>query len=524
MRVKHSQCKDTEIVKAESQQMKKKTQNKSKDDKNEKEIHPAKQPSIGRTRSWLVKVCGVPLLPFEEEFAPLLEKHQEKKEAGDQSAADAVQMELLRKHPFISCRRQIVPVEALAEGVTCEEESFRMDVPRFRKWLQTPEGAPFAARGKGFDDACYLTSTLLRRFMPRGFSAFHFHKDGHTQDCILRGFLKFTGITAADEDEESNATAEVDSFMFKGFCRADANRFAVTTKSNGENGKYMVRKVFGEWYIFAGSKNTGMVWHTDRKASTIYPLVSNSSDSFANVGRKIANYVGTMISAMSPDSQHEFMENIDARGATVMIEFNDPQNEHIFPIDATRADHVALLDREGYPLPQSEAIEVFDKYDLQRVTCDIHEDITKLDQAISSVRQSTEIEGVVIYLERLDCTPVGLIKVKSDYYVIARSTRETMRGALVSAVKKGTPVESALSTTSERLKKRMGQLTHVDGCKEKHAGWASFACEFAEHWANLYKKATDDEKSSLIEEFTSKYGSLYQRFRKQKDAVALSQK
>ena len=59
------------------------------------------------------------------------------------------------------------------------------------------------------------------------------------------------GLTAADEDEESKATEDAAAFLFHGFSVEDAQRFSVTTKSNGENGKYTFRKVFGEWYCLS---------------------------------------------------------------------------------------------------------------------------------------------------------------------------------------------------------------------------------------------------------------------------------
>ena len=61
----------------------------------------------------------------------------------------------------------------------------------------------------------------------------------------------------SDEDEESGATGRKESFFFTD---ASAERFAVTTKSNGENGKFAVRSVGGKRVLFAGSKNTCLAW------------------------------------------------------------------------------------------------------------------------------------------------------------------------------------------------------------------------------------------------------------------------
>ena len=48
-------------------------------------------------------------------------------------------------------------------------------------------------KGKGFDDGVYMTSALLRKFLPRGYTNFRFTKDGESENVVLRGFFKFTG-------------------------------------------------------------------------------------------------------------------------------------------------------------------------------------------------------------------------------------------------------------------------------------------------------------------------------------------
>eukprot|EP00913_Durusdinium_trenchii_P007931 g7437.t1 len=232
----------------------------------EEQPKPSERPRLARSRSWLKKVCGVALLPCEEELAPLLEAVHASK---DDSEKEAWQLKLLTAHPFVERKVKEVPAEALAPGVSVEVENFRLMVFKFRKWLKTPEPRWFSVKkdrslvlalagGKGFDDGLYLTSALLRKFLPRGYTHFRFTRNALADDTaeppvhvVLRGFFKFTGLTAADEDEESKATEDASAFLFQGYSMDDAQRFLVTTKSNGENGKYTFRRIFGDWYCFA---------------------------------------------------------------------------------------------------------------------------------------------------------------------------------------------------------------------------------------------------------------------------------
>mmetsp|Transcript_110623 Transcript_110623/g.174308 ORF Transcript_110623/g.174308 Transcript_110623/m.174308 type:complete len:410 (+) Transcript_110623:572-1801(+) len=389
-----------------------------------------------------------------------------------------------------------------------------MDVFKFRKWLRTPAGRPFEEKGKGYDDGCYLTSGVLRLFMPRGYTTFVFENSaGESATVVMRGFMKFTGLSATDEDEESAATSEVDAFMFHGFTRGDASRFAVTTKSNGENGKYTMRKIFGEWYCFAGSKNTGMVWKMACDATKLYPVPTDNAHGGANqVGPKIIGVVHGLLGSMPESNRTELLKAVDVENYTIMIELNDPDHEHIFPIDEIWADHVAILSKSGYPLPQRDAYAFFARFGLRHVKCDVYDDISKLESVMEEIRASTDTEGAVIYLERDDDTPVGLVKVKSDHYVIARRTRETVRGTLINKVSNGENVDEALQEAKKRLRKGMAELHHIAGCKEHHEEWSTFAVAFATSWATAYKKANQDRRRSLIREFQEKYGTLYKNF------------
>lgn len=475
---------------------------------------PGRPPPLRRTRSWLVKVAGLTLLPCEEALAPLLEEHSARRDAEDMDGMEAAQLKLLQEHPFVASQVKEVPSQALGEGVTCTAHNFRMDVPKFKRWLRTPEGKPFEEKGKGFDDGCYLTSAVLRAFMPRGYTVFNFaDKAGNSASVVMRGFLKFTGLTATDEDEESGATQATDAFMFNGYARADASRFAVTEKSNGENGKYTARKVFGDWYCFAGSKNTGMAWRIGCDVPVVYPIPQDSGNNGASqVGPKIVRHIHEMLSGMPSDTRTACLEAIDADRLTVMFEFNDPMHEHIFPIPTVLADHVSLLGRKGFPLPQREAFALFDKYGLKHVPCTVYDDMGKLDEVMEGVRASTDTEGVVIYLERADDTPVGLVKVKSDHYVIARRTREILRSTLVQPIVKGTPVSEALQKAQKQLRQGMKLLTHLSGCNEHHEEWAEFAVAFARHWADAYRVGDAEAQKKLVAEYSEKYGSLYHRF------------
>lgn len=392
-------------------------------------------------------------------------------------------------------------------------------MPKFSKWLKSSDGKRFEARGKGFDDGVYLTSALLRKFLPRGYTHFCFKKEGAEVNVVLRGFFKFTGLTVADEDEESNVTAEAHSFLFHGYTMEDAQRFCVTTKSNGENGKYTFRKIFGDWYAFAGSKNTGNAWKLGADVSKLYPVPQ--LDPVGSVGPQIVAYVDSAVSEMPESAREAFLEMVHQKEVTVMVEQNDEKHEHIFPIERSWMDHVAILSSDGFPWSQHEAFAVFDQYGLRRVALDIYTDMAKLSSTMDAIRNSTDTEGAVLYLERLDGVAVGLIKVKSDHYVIARRTREIIRG-LVKASDGKASLEVELEKTRRKLQEGMKTLLHVAGCVEHHQEWSAQAEAFAACWVQAFHAGDNITRRALVNEFSLKFGSLYHRFLSSKEVLPLS--
>ncbi|CAJ1413726.1 unnamed protein product [Effrenium voratum] len=290
----------------------------------------------------------------------------------------------------------------------------------------------------------------------------------------------------------------------------DAQRFLVTTKSNGENGKYTFRRVFGEWYAFAGSKNTGYCWRLfGTKATDLYPIPE--LDAIAGVGPKIISFVDETISSMEEKQREELLENVQKKGCvTVMVELNDETHEHIFPIDRSWVDHVAILNRQGLPWPQHDAYAFFDTYGLRRVKMEAY-GMERLSGVMDEIRQSTDTEGAVLYLERSDGLAVGLVKVKSDHYVIARRTREILR-SLVKASEAGGVSTEMLRKVEKKLKEGMAALSHVGGCSEKHSEWSKTAVAFTKSWADAYESADSVVRKALAVEFHCKYGSMYERF------------
>jgi hypothetical protein len=198
-----------------------------------------------------------------------------------------------------------------------------------------------------------------------------------------------------------------------------------------------------------------------------------------------------------------------------MLEFNSCDYEHVFPIQEDYADFVAILDPLGIPIPQREAFAFYDHFGLNRVSAS-HHPPDELAAAVSRSRAVADNEGVVIYIEDRGKETIGLYKVKTDYYVKGRRTRETLWGAVVDPMRAGrladgpyehkgggkgsgkkggggggsapedASVEAAFARADRRIRNGMRTLTHVEGCAEHWEAWYAEATAFYTAYRTMF--------------------------------------
>ena len=208
-----------------------------------------------------------------------------------------------------------------------------------------------------------------------------------------------------------------------------------------------------------------------------------------------------------------------------MLEHNSSRHEHVFPIAEDFVEFVAVLDRGGLPLPQKEAFALFDEFRLPRVRCEEGVPMALLPERLLAERAAVDREGAVLYLEAAGGVPVGLLKVKSDFYVRARRTRQIFWSAITTPLLRGDDVEGAdpgtgrrsglgFEACEKRLRSGMRQLRHVEGCEEGWRDWAEVAVGFLGWWrASRYEAAgSTEERRRLAQESKQKFGTLYRDY------------
>jgi len=219
-----------------------------------------------------------------------------------------------------------------------------------------------------------------------------------------------------------------------------------------------------------------------------------------------------------------------------MLESNTSRNEHIFPIPEDFVEFVAILDREGLPLPQKQAFAFFDAFHLPRVRCEEGLPMAELPHRLSEERAAVDREGAVLYLEAEDGSPVGLLKVKSNFYVRARRTRETFWHKITGPYLRGDDLEGSgegskkggkgsksrggrrsdgvgWEAAEAKLRAGMRDLKHVEGCAENWEEWAEVAVGFVRWWRSRFDAAaSDEERRDLAKRAQDRFGSTYRDY------------
>jgi len=140
-------------------------------------------------------------------------------------------------------------------------------------------------------------------------------------------------------------------------------------------------------------------------------------------------------------------------------------------------------------------------------------------------------EGVVIYVCGEDDSVYGLVKVKSNEYVIKRRVREIFKRFIARLHRNeiyscpamlGSPKEvvvsqgEAVQELHQKLMQGMRRLAHVPGCDEMSAHWGEFSVGFAVWWVStrltptlgLKAAVASRELQEALNEYDARFATL----------------
>lgn len=211
----------------------------------------------------------------------------------------------------------------------------------------------------------------------------------------------------------------------------------------------------------------------------------------------IARLISEWYLGLAPEAQAAFVAEA-LRVGSFMGEVNRSDSEHIIAIPKTFIEFYSVLDKvTGRPLDPQHTLELLQRHSLPHVPMSLHP-IRELSPVVAAVRADSTAEGAVLYINNVRGEVIGLLKVKSNYYVIGRRLRETLKSQALNPLRRARgplgvlpldAVDTAEAKVESRLARGMAALAWVPGCSEHHAVWAALATGYAKWWLGRVRAA-----------------------------------
>ncbi|KAG0728183.1 hypothetical protein GWK47_033030 [Chionoecetes opilio] len=277
----------------------------------------------------------------------------------------------------------------------------------------------------GPDDRVYNKHPDIRTKIPRGATVLQWRSaKASWSSVVIYGLKKFTG-GVGDEDEEQPENNDKWSEYFLA-SPSTAVSVVCLEKVNGEAAHFSGRYIDGQFYLIAGSKNVHMLI---RDANDI-DLYIGSRYEYAKV---IARTVCETLTAMAPLKRSLVLSLLHHTQCTLLGEILQPQSQHIVSLSHLAKPEVVMFSMTftytGHDVDSFSALPPHHLLDLCKVLGLTVASYTVvpvaqiMDQK-ALVRRQTGCEGEVFYYLDHNDNTIGLVKVKTVWYVLLRALRE----------------------------------------------------------------------------------------------------
>ena len=216
----------------------------------------------------------------------------------------------------------------------------------------------------------------------------------------------------------------------------------MTEKSNGENAKLSLIRIDDLLYAIAGSKTTCAIWPADRDYFEFYPLKEGERPEGNYPVQTICKIYSEWLRGLSTEQLRSFEDEFAKHGdmATIIAELNREWEPHIVENTSTYLSFVSFLGCDGKSINPENAFSFFESIGVTESDTDPMRHVSMYSVDIDSsvmpivdkIRSDTGSEGAVLYLFDGAGNLVGLVKVKTTWYITLRRLRELFRGFLTS--------------------------------------------------------------------------------------------
>lgn len=310
---------------------------------------------------------------------------------------------------------------------------------------------------RGDDDNYFRKNDEIRNHLPRGLSLLNVGVRGGSSECSVAIYAnrKFFNL---DIDSLSGTNTSGEDAFDKYFLGSVSTASCVVAmeKVNGEAAHFSGRFINGQFYLIAGSKNVHLIFR-EREHIELY------TEKRYSIAKEVAHAVLDTWNRMALAKQLSLAQYLHFSCRTVVCEIMRPSHQHIVDLRDLSNTKLVVLAVTGPPsetlksqtaLPSEQTLKKFSSIGFNVPNYEVLDPFKVLQHALQT-RETHNSEGMVYYYEDCEGNTLGLVKVKTSWYVHLRALRQ--QGAYRHVIKKSAP-STTLEHSKERSRRRMEDL------------------------------------------------------------------
>eukprot|EP01111_Echinosteliopsis_oligospora_P016486 TRINITY_DN6874_c0_g1_i1.p1 TRINITY_DN6874_c0_g1~~TRINITY_DN6874_c0_g1_i1.p1 ORF type:complete len:474 (-),score=109.21 TRINITY_DN6874_c0_g1_i1:21-1442(-) len=384
-----------------------------------------------------------------------------------------------RKHPFLKVAETAIPNSI----ITDTEAQYTLHDIRVHPPSRKRKGP------KVMDDDVYDMFPFARIYVPRGLTILQTTLHGnHTFEIIVYAMKKFTGGPGDEDDEEENTVDEVveedtqtmsrwENYFIEPYTHS--KKIYRTTKENGDSSHLSFWSHKGQIYHIFGSKNvhllikdkSDLVKYTDPKFRVASLIAETMLDFFSS---KLDQAKRALFTSYMLDNK-----------LTATFEFLQVEHQHVelFDFKESKFRFLAFTYNsrpQEVCMDVAEGVKIAKQAGLETTTLQEY-DISEQSKLYDDIRFNKEkVEGSVLYYVSGEGRMIGMMKKKTIWYVLARSTREKAKGYGGSLMaKKNKGIEFDKESSLSRFRKTLPETF------SQKQTWLGFSTELKDKWTEM---------------------------------------
>ncbi|XP_018008937.1 uncharacterized protein LOC108666550 [Hyalella azteca] len=374
-------------------------------------------------------------------------------------------------------------------------------------------------KSHGPDEELYSKHEILRAHIPRGLTLLSIRDETGLQvmeDVVICALRKFPGATPEDDDDTDQAyhphrkgsSSSQDFERDKYFLKPphESKLVVATEKINGEMAHVSGRFIGNEFYFIAGSKNVHLVFQTEEDISHYteerYSIASRIALAFLKKWQSLESFTASWLQIFFHHTR-----------TTLVCEIKLPDHQHVVSFGSLSQDELVVIALTPPPqedcqsltaLPEETTLQFFSMLGFCVTQYECVEYIAAKNLFLET-RLKWNTEGIVCYYEDSNRNTIGILKLKSQFYIHLRALRQQASYRYVSKKSAKNP-QKTLEEAKGKSRRRMEELRDwLQTSSEQLQCWQQLSDYWFE-WLDVQDKSKSFELSQVRNNFPAVFG------------------